>query len=126
MTTDELLDAHMQRLRTDPGYSAIWQRANSRLYPDMKLIVAMLAWAEQADGLRAMAQHAGQAQSPSDAERNRTAIRLAELLAWCVAQFQGESGAGESYWEQFPEYEAACKIVDMARRAGIIAVGKKA
>lgn len=122
MTTDELLDAHSQRMQSDPGYAAIWRRATA--LPNMQLITAMLAWAEQADGLRALAQHAGQAQAPSDAERNRSAIRLAELLAWCVAQFQGESGAGESYWEQFPEYEAACKVVEMARRAGIICGGK--
>ena len=120
MSTDKLLDAHCERLRTDPGYVAIWRRAHEQ--PNMGEIVMMLAWAEQADGLRALAQSSG-SESPSDEERNRTAIRLAELLAWCIGQFQGESGAGESYWEQFPEYEAACKVVDMARRAGIIAEG---
>lgn len=51
---------------------------------------------------------------------NELRKRAVELLVWCVAQFQGESGAGESYWEQFPEYQAACKIVDAARRAGIL------
>ena len=122
MTSDQLLDAHTKRMQSDPGYVAIWHKAAA--LPNMQLITAMLAWAEQADGLRALAQASG-SESPSDDERNRTAIRLAELLAWCVAQFQGESGAGESYWEQFPEYGAACKIVDMARRAGVIAGGKK-
>jgi hypothetical protein len=58
MTTDELLDAHMQRLRDDPGYAAIWRRA--RALPNMQLITAMLAWAEQADGLRAMCATYGQ------------------------------------------------------------------
>ena len=56
MSTDQLLDAHMQRLRTDPGYVAIWRRAHEQ--PNMGEIVMMLAWAEQADGLREMAQHA--------------------------------------------------------------------
>jgi len=60
MTSDELLDAHMQRLRTDPGYVAIWRRAHEQ--PNMQEIVLALAWAEQADGLRAMARAAS---SPS-------------------------------------------------------------
>ena len=54
MSTDQLLDAHMQRLRTDPGYVAIWRRAHEQ--PNMSEIVMMLAWAEQADGLRALAR----------------------------------------------------------------------
>ena len=57
MTTDELLDAHMQRLRTDPGYVAIWRRAHEQ--PNMGEIVMMLAWAEQADGLRALLRTSG-------------------------------------------------------------------
>ena len=64
MTTDELLDAHMQRLRTDPGYVAIWRRAHEQ--PNMSEIVMMLAWAEQADGLRAKVQHAGQANATAE------------------------------------------------------------
>lgn len=56
MTTDELLDAHASRMKSDPGYAAIWQRATA--LPSMQLITAMLAWAEQADGLRAMARDA--------------------------------------------------------------------
>ena len=52
MTSDELLDAHMHRLRNDPGYVAIWRRAHEQ--PNMQEIVMMLAWAEQADGLRAI------------------------------------------------------------------------
>ena len=54
MTSDELLDAHCQRLRNDPGYVAIWRRAHEQ--PHMQEIVLALAWAEQADGLRAMAR----------------------------------------------------------------------
>ena len=30
MTSDELLDAHTLRLRTDPGYAAIWRRAHEQ------------------------------------------------------------------------------------------------
>lgn len=40
-----------------------------------------------------------------------------ELLAglqWCIRQMQGESGAGENYWEQFPEYVAACAAIESA------------
>ena len=58
MTSDELLDAHMHRLRNDPGYVAIWRRAHEQ--PNMQEIVMMLAWAEQADGLRAMCATYGQ------------------------------------------------------------------
>ena len=54
MTSDELLDAHCQRLRNDPGYVTIWRQAHEQ--PHMQEIVMMLAWAEQADGLRAMAR----------------------------------------------------------------------
>jgi len=28
--------------------------------------------------------------------------RLRESLKWCIGQFQGESGAGEGYWEKHP------------------------
>jgi len=37
---------------------------------------------------------------------------LKRLLAWFVAQFRGESGAGENHWKQFAEYEEAAAIVD--------------
>lgn len=47
-----LLDAHLARMKSDPGYAAIWQRVSAQR--EMQLISAMLAWAEQADGLRAM------------------------------------------------------------------------
>ena len=56
MSTYELLDAHFKRMDTDPGYVAIWRKATA--LPNMRLITAMLAWAEQADGLRAMVQDA--------------------------------------------------------------------
>lgn len=54
MTPDELLDAHSRRMQSDPGYAAIWSKATA--LPNMQLITAMLAWAEQADGLRAVAR----------------------------------------------------------------------
>ena len=44
----------------------------------------------------------------------------AELLAglkWVVGQLQGDSGTGESYWEQFPEYRAACAAITKAEAA---------
>lgn len=31
----------------------------------------------------------------------------AGLLAWCIRQFQGDSGAGESYWQTIPQYKIA-------------------
>ena len=58
MTFDELLDAHMQRLRNDPGYVAIWRKTFAHPVANERMLVAMLAWAEQADGLRAMARFA--------------------------------------------------------------------
>ena len=64
MSTYELLDAHFKRMDTDPGYVAIWRKATA--LPNMRLITAMLAWAEQADGLRAMAQDAGQANATAE------------------------------------------------------------
>ena len=54
MTSDELLDAHMQRLRDDPGYAAIWRMAFAHPVPIERLLFVMLAWAEHADGLRAI------------------------------------------------------------------------
>lgn len=35
------------------------------------------------------------------------APRLLELLEWALCKFEGESGTGDSYWSQFPEYEEA-------------------
>lgn len=40
-----------------------------------------------------------------------------EMLAfakWAMTQLQGESGAGETYWEQFPQYKAGIKAIDDA------------
>lgn len=36
-----------------------------------------------------------------------TLNRSKEALAWFIQQFQGDSGTGESHWQQFPEYRAA-------------------
>lgn len=58
MTPDELLDAHTRRMRTDPGYAAIWRKASEHPVIQERQLVTMLAWAEQADGLRAMARFA--------------------------------------------------------------------
>lgn len=30
------------------------------------------------------------------------------IIRWLVEQLRGDSGAGESHWEQFPAYRAAC------------------
>lgn len=40
--------------------------------------------------------------------------RIAALrasLTWAINTFQGESGLGDNYWEQFPEYLAACALL---------------
>jgi hypothetical protein len=37
--------------------------------------------------------------------------RMRALLAWFIAQFQGESGAGETHWQTCPEYVEAELIV---------------
>ena len=36
---------------------------------------------------------------------------LRQSLAWAINTFQGESGLGDNYWEQFPEYVTACALV---------------
>ena len=32
------------------------------------------------------------------------------VLDWFIEQFRGESGAGESHWEQYPEYREALRL----------------
>lgn len=34
-----------------------------------------------------------------------------KLLAWCIAQFDGTSGAGLNHWIQSPEYRRACELI---------------
>jgi len=36
---------------------------------------------------------------------------LRQSLAWAINTFQGESGMGDNYWEQFPEYITACALL---------------
>ena len=36
---------------------------------------------------------------------------LRASLKWAIDTFQGESGCGDAYWEQFPEYLAACALL---------------
>ena len=35
-----------------------------------------------------------------------------KLLGWFVAQCDGDSGMGASYWEQFPEYRRAVVLIN--------------
>ena len=45
---------------------------------------------------------------PVDIEELRATIHnLRASLAWAINTFQGESGCGDAYWGQFPEYLAA-------------------
>lgn len=44
-------------------------------------------------------------------------VRAIELLAWCIRQMEGESGASASYWEEFQEYRQAVLFLD-ARKIG--------
>lgn len=39
---------------------------------------------------------------------------LLTACKWLVSQLQGESGAGHSHWEQFPEYRAALEAIAKA------------
>jgi len=32
---------------------------------------------------------------------------MLEALKWCIHQFQGDSGTGDSHWEDYPEYVKA-------------------
>lgn len=41
----------------------------------------------------------------------RSIESLRESLSWCLKQMEGDSSASSSYWDQFPEYVAACRIL---------------
>jgi hypothetical protein len=41
--------------------------------------------------------------------------RLLQSLCWALRQLQGDTGTGDSHWQQFPEYVAA---VEVARSLG--------
>lgn len=43
---------------------------------------------------------------------------LLTFARWAIAQFQGESGAGESHWEQFAQYRAGRRAVAKAEKGG--------
>lgn len=47
----------------------------------------------------------------SEAEANANLItaapELLDAVSWCIDQLQGDSGTGDSYWSEFPEYRAA-------------------
>lgn len=53
MSTDELLDAHAERLRTDPGYLEIWNRVQAEK-PEHRMLLAMHLWGTQAATLRTL------------------------------------------------------------------------
>lgn len=38
---------------------------------------------------------------------------MKRLLAWFVAQCEGDSGTGASFWEQFPEF---CRALEMTKQ----------
>jgi hypothetical protein len=77
MTADELLDAHVLRLRNDPGYAAIWQRVQGIDRPELRMLAIANAWAEQADGLRAMARaNAEEASQPMAVECPYCGVRF--------------------------------------------------
>ena len=54
----------------------------------------------------------------AEAEANARLIAAApDLFAglhWVLHQLQGDSGTGESYWEQFPQYRAAVAAIAKA------------
>ena len=117
MTADQLLDAHTEALRNDPAYQAIWAMVQAE--PEhLRLLRSMTIWHGGASRLRAMlnaAMHENGACQQAEMQ-----LQAVHLLAWCIAQFQGESGAGDNYWEQFPQYEAACKLLQSAHSIGIL------
>lgn len=51
--SDQLLDAHAQRLQSDPGYAAIWQTVQAAPQ-ELRILLAMCLWADAAANLRAM------------------------------------------------------------------------
>ena len=42
----------------------------------------------------------------SDVRLIEAAPALLAFATWAVSQFQGDSGAGEAHWEQYPQYTA--------------------
>ena len=53
MSSDEIIDAHAERLRVDPGYQEIWHKVQTAK-PEHRLLVAMLLWANDAMILRTL------------------------------------------------------------------------
>ena len=51
--SDEILDAHAERLRVDPGYQEKWHKVQTAK-PEHRLLVAMLLWAHDAMILRTL------------------------------------------------------------------------
>lgn len=46
---------------------------------------------------------------------NESNADLLTFAKWALHQFQGDSGMGESYWEQFPEYLAGKEAIRKSR-----------
>jgi hypothetical protein len=54
----------------------------------------------------------------ADARLIAAAPEMLEALKWCVHQFQGDSGTGDSHWNDYPEYRAAKAAIAKATTAG--------
>lgn len=48
-------------------------------------------------------------ESAEELRANNANLRAS--LTWAINTFQGESGCGDAYWEQFPEYRIACALL---------------
>jgi hypothetical protein len=78
--------------------NGVWRNARFEIIPD-----PVLAWCDYPIGLKRLPRRVPEA---------ATVIKtLQESLAWFIAQFRGDSGTGEEYWQQFPEYKKAVLLL---------------
>lgn len=48
-------------------------------------------------------------------DRAGTLPDVVKGLQWCLAQMQGDSGTGDAFWDEYPEYRAAKRALETFR-----------
>jgi hypothetical protein len=131
MITLQQAIAELLTLRDDASSNAIVSETALTLVEALKTADGAKActaylWAEIGEP-----EHAAQAAPPAvtgglsfkeEAERLTYANpainhrELANFAEWALGQFQGDSGTGHSYWEQFPQYISGVRAVQIFRK----------
>ena len=93
MSSDEIIDAHAERLRLDPGYQAIWHKVQTAK-PEHRLLVAMLLWANDAMILRTLC--------------GKHALREDAFAAWLLDLAKQEWGNSEEEMREWFRRESVC------------------